>query len=83
MVRVKSFLGCINIEKGGIFLGWFFFTIFFALTGAIFAYGIRVFYEKRELKIDVEIRGSFDDFSYSSSPAYVDLAGHHHLLDHH
>ena len=41
MVRVKTFLGCIQMETGGLCLGWFFFTTFLLLTALLFVFGLQ------------------------------------------
>ncbi|CRL07458.1 CLUMA_CG020427, isoform A [Clunio marinus] len=44
MARVKSFLGCCQLETGGLCLGWFFFILFFILTTLLVVFGGRSIY---------------------------------------
>lgn len=83
MFQVKSFLGCCQLETGGIILGWFFFCTFLLATTIVFVYGSMLIVAGRKFCcLRAWIRHTFETwFAFSSSTLYVDLARCHYFLD--
>lgn len=83
MFQVKSFLGCCQLETGGIILGWFFFCTFLLATTIVFVYGSMLIVAGRKFWSScAEIWHKFvKRFAFSSSTLYADLAWCHYFLD--
>lgn len=83
MFQVKSFLGCCQLETGGIILGWFFFCTFLLATTIVFVYGSMLIVAGRKFWCScAEIWHKFvKRFAFSSSTLYADLAWCHYFLD--
>lgn len=80
MVRVKSFLGCLQLETGGLFLGWLFFVTFFLITSFVIVLGVNIFNSTREFERKVSIK-LLSNCLFSASFLYSGLAWHRHFPD--
>lgn len=72
MVRVKTFLGCIQMETGGTCVGWFFFTTFLTATAVLFGFGGLSIILNRKLMSDLSIKSFTESLRFiSAHPLYT------------